>query len=81
MTNPATPSAGPDQKVESHPGWALFVGSVLALALLKEALRGLVQSPVAVHAKSLSRSDVGFGTAVLIRFVGRIGSGSVGVPR
>jgi hypothetical protein len=71
-----TPTSGPDLEDQPHYGWALFVGSILAFAVLKEAVHGLGTNPIAARAKGLSRSDAAFGMAVLMRFAARIGAAS-----
>jgi hypothetical protein len=54
-----------------------LVGSILALALVKEAVHSLGENPVTARAKGVTRSDAAFGMAVLMRFVARIGAASV----
>jgi peptide subunit release factor 1 (eRF1) len=58
-------------------GWAVVVGSVLALAVTREIVhRAAVPSAAAV--KRITRSDAAFGLAVLLRFLARAGASSAG---
>jgi len=56
------------------------VGSILALAALREGFRGAkpAAAATAAAAKGVSRSDTAFGIAVLVRFLARIGATTLG---
>jgi peptide subunit release factor 1 (eRF1) len=60
-------------------GWAVAVGSVLALAVTREIVRRAA-APSAAVVRRVSRSDAAFGLAVLLRFLARVGASSAG-PR
>jgi hypothetical protein len=78
------PRPGADREDQPNYGWVLFVGSILALAVVKEAVHSLGANPVATRAKNVSknvsRSDAAFGMSALIGFAARIGAAAIG-PR
>jgi hypothetical protein len=80
------PAARPDREAQPHYGWALFVGSILAVAVavVKEGVHSLGANPVASRAKNVSkdvsRSDAAFGMSALIGFAARVGAAAIG-PR
>ena len=54
-------------------GVALFVGALVAAALLKELVRAFGSSPIATGARNVARSDMQFAGAVLVGSVYRAG--------
>lgn len=75
---------GPAPAIERHEapgyGWTLFVGAIIGLAVVKELLGRLGENPVTVQARSASRADTAFVTAVSLRMLARIGSRVLGIP-
>lgn len=61
-------------------GWTLFVGAIIGLACVKEILGRIGGNPVTVQARSVSRADTAFATAVSLRMLARIGSRVLGIP-
>ena len=61
-------------------GWTLFVGAIIGLACVKEILGRIGGNPVTVQARSVSRADTAFATAVSLRTLARIGSRVLGIP-
>ena len=63
-------------------GFALFLGAIIGLALVKEMLGRVGSSPVTVRARSVSRSvsrsEAGFSIAVLLGTIARIGARILG---
>jgi hypothetical protein len=78
------PAPTPDREGPPNYAWVLFVGSIVAFAVVKETLRGLGSNPVATRAvtasKNVSRSDAAFGMSALIGFAARVGAAALG-PR
>lgn len=61
-------------------GWTLFVGAIIGLACVKEILGRIGENPVTVQARSVSRADTAFATAVSLRMLARMGSRALGIP-
>jgi hypothetical protein len=69
---PTYPS--PDRRAaDTGTGAALFVGALLAAALLKELVRAFDSSPIAIGARNVARSDMQFAGALLVGSVYRLG--------
>lgn len=60
-------------------GWTLFVGAIIGLAFVKETLGRIGENPVTVQARSVSRADTAFSTALLLRMLAGIGSRVLGI--
>ena len=78
-SHPASGQRAPEREATAGYGWALFIGSILAIAALREGFR-LAKHPVSVAAKSVSRHEAAFGAAVLVRFLARIGATPMRAP-
>ena len=63
--------------------WAVFVGAVVTLAFLREALTRLARSSAmsAVKGVSASPTEVLFGIGLLMRMLGRVGDDALRRPR
>src|SRR5205807_8014065 len=89
--SPATLRAGPPDRAitPSQPqrdrapsgGWTVFVGTVIALAAVREAGRRLADNPVAARAKGASREDAFFALALVLRILRRVGAWVLGASR
>lgn len=60
-----------DQQIGT--GWALFVGVLLALTLVKEMLRQLAANPVTVRARDAAGMDTALGISAVAGVLKRIG--------
>ncbi len=74
--------SAPEREAKADYAWAVVVGSILALAVLREGFRAAKHpaAAVATTAKGVSRSDAAFGVAMLGRLLARIGATSLGKP-
>ena len=56
----------------------LFVGVMVVFMVVKEALGRVTEHPAVVGVKGVSRAEVVFGIAVLLRVLERIGEAALG---
>ena len=79
-SHPASGQLASDREAKADYRWAILVGSILALAALREGFRRAKPpaAAAAATAKSVSRSHAAFGIAVLVRLLARIGATSLG---
>jgi hypothetical protein len=73
-----TAPAGP-KRDRPTPAWELFVGSIIALALLKEACHRIGGHPIAIRARKISLNDSAAGVVLLGDALHRIASRTAGV--
>ena len=65
---------GATRPTDPRNGLRLLAGAVIAVAVLREALGRIDQSPITTGAKNVSRSDMTFASAALAGALYRVGA-------